>query len=342
MMDLRHKIDDSIRRSKRLSIITAIAVIVFVVIAFVGSSLRFVQGYFGQTVILTKDTLTSFGSDSLPVFKAEIISDETFDTGISEETTTKINGLSLGTSTTAYFGLLSIGDHVLLLKTAGPIREEITQYSGVLIASREASVGQEAYSEILKEVPALGEVALPFILDTTYPIWWWFGGLALEAIMLCGGLYLLVRTIWYSNPNNHPIIKNLARFGDVDAVLLNIEREMRDNKYSELGPLNLTQNWLIYSYGPVLQFIRFSEVVWVYNTENNNSIVRIWDRHGEQIGVACTNEEDADGIVTAVTRLAPWAILGSDKTLEKTWKKDRSTFIRMVDERRTEKHQSPL
>lgn len=340
MMDLRNKIDDTIRRSKRLSVIIAIVVIAFVAIAFVGSSLRFVRGYFGEPIILTEDSLTS---NSLPVFKAEIISDETFDSGMYEETTTEIIGVSIGTSTTAYFGLLLVGDHVLLLKTPGPIQENITQYSGVLVASHEDSIGRDVYSKILKEVPQLAEGALPLILDATYPIWWWFGGLAFEAIMLCGGLYLLVRTIRYSNPNNHPIIKNLARFGDVDAVITNIERELYANNYSELEVLNITKNWLIYSYGPVLQFMRFSEVMWMYKIrENDTSIVRIWDRNGKQIGVACSGEEQADAIMTAVTRLAPWAIVGTDSIVEKMWKKDRSTFLRMVDERRTENHQSPL
>jgi len=340
MMGLRDKIDRTIRASQRPYV--GFVVIVCVALVFVGSSLRFLRGYFGETVIVTEDALTRFSGDMLPVFKAQIIGTQAIPSSLVEEVTTRIGVFTFGPSTTAHFGLLRVGDHVLLVKSASSIRENIKTYSGVLVLSGENSVARDVYNEMLIAYPTLREGSLPLILDLTYPIWWWFGGLAAEAVVLGAALFLVWRAIQYRNPNNHPLIKTLARFGDVDMVIAEIERQMVDENESDPVPLHITPDWLVSAQGP-LQIMHLSEVVWVYKyRENDTSIVRIWDRHGQQIGVAAIGDWQADALVTAVSQRTPWAFVGTDSIVEKMWKKDRRTFMRLVDERRTEKRQPSL
>jgi hypothetical protein len=339
-MSIRAIIQQSIRRSNLKTVIISMIAIATGVGFFAFSTTHFLSGYFGPTVVLTEETLMSVSPDSLPLFKTSISSDDTHDLNVSEETTTTINGISIGTSTTAHFGVLLIGDHLLLVKTSGLIRENVTEYSGVLVAVQADQVGRDLYSDLAKEAPEFADAVLPLILDVSYPPWPWFAGLAVEIGLIFFGFYNM-RTVFAShNFSEHPIVKKLERFGDSETIMNEIDDEMLQGQPVQVHQLHFTRNWLINKRAFNVQATYHRDVMWVCKYVRSTNGIKsysaiIRDRSGELIEVAA-RQKKIDAMIAAVLQRAPWAIVGYNPAVESAWRNNREGFIRTVDERRAQ------
>ena len=351
-MSMRDTVHQSISRSNRKTAILSIIAILIAVAGFVGTlgkklpipdtdisipgTSSFVLRQFGETKPITEDTLTSATPASLPLFNVTLEGDEMMDSGMYEETTTTRNGVATGpASITAYYGILTVGDHFLLVRIPGLVNEKDTDYEGVLTANDE--VGMQVYADYIKEFPELDGVLVPWVLDTAYDAMPWYMGAGAEAVLLLGGLFGLATVAARSNPDNHPIIKRMARFGEAEGVMSQIDGEMMSGQVAQVDKLQLTRNWVVYKSGNDMNFARISDIMWAYKhvtqtRYGKNYAAYIWDRSGQMLNIA-GNEKNVDAMIIAVLQRAPWAIAGYNKDIEKSWQNDRAGFVRTVDDR---------
>lgn len=350
-MSVRDTIYQSVSRSNRNTAILSLLAIIIAVAAFVLGSSKFALSYFGAPKTIDEDFLTtvdpaqkefpdSLDAAALPLYKVQISGDEMFDSGMYETTTSTRNGVETGSSTSAYFGILTVGDHYLLVKTPGIIQEKVTDYQGVLLPYTTDEVGRDVYNDIIKEVPDAKDVLVPLMLDTGYDTMPWFLGLGVEGLFLLGGLFGLGTVMSRSNPNNHPILKRLSRFGDIESVMAEIDNEIMQAQPENVDKLQFTRSWVIFKNGNDMQFARISDVMWVYKhitqtRYGKNYATYVWDRSGQLLNVP-GKEKNVDAMIVAVLQRAPWAIAGYNKDVESSWNKDRAGFIRTVDDRRTQ------
>jgi hypothetical protein len=288
--------------------------------------------------VMTNEEIAALKPADLPVYNVTIEGEEMFDSGMYEETTTTRNGVSSGTSITAYFGILSVDPNFLLTKHPGVINESVTQYTGALVPPSADEVGKEVYADLLEESPEIEAFVFPLLFDTGYDAMPWFIGAGIEAVLVLGGLFGLATVASRRNPENHPILKRMSRFGEAESVMSQIDGEMASGQIAQVDKLQFTRNWIIYKAGNDMHFARIGDVMWAYKhvtqtRYGKNYAAYIWDRSGNMLNVG-SGEKNVDAMVMAVLQRSPWAIAGYNKDVEKSWKNDREGFIRTVDDRR--------
>ena len=168
-------------------------------------------------------------------------------------------------------------------------------------------------------------------------------GLGIGALMLAASSYGLFSALSYGDGAKHPISKRLARHGDVPVVVSEIENELVMPRWSH-GKLHTTANWLVYAPGADFQAMRLPEVAWLYKHMTQRRTygipvgktfaAHIFDSHGQKIEMTAKNERDVEAILEGAVQAAPWAIVGYDKEIEKTWNKNRAAVVEMVNQRR--------
>ena len=161
--------------------------------------------------------------------------------------------------------------------------------------------------------------------------------------MLAASGYGLFSALSYGDGAKHPISKRLARHGDVPVVVSEIENELVMPRWSH-GKLHTTANWLVYAPGADFQAMRLPEVAWLYKHMTQRRTygipvgktfaAHIFDSHGQKIEMTAKNERDVEAILEGAVQAAPWAIVGYDKEIEKTWNKNRAAVVEMVNQRR--------
>jgi hypothetical protein len=351
-LSMRDTVHQSISRSNRNTAILSIIAILIGLAGFIGvggqsytfpdsditftPTSKFILGKFGTPQVVTDETLAEASKKTLPMFNVTLEGDEMMDSGMYEETTTTRNGVSTGTSTTAYYGILTVGDYFLLVKTPGVVNESLTNYTGVLTANDE--VGVQVYGDYIKEYPDLEGILLPWVLDTAYDAMPWYLGAGAEAILVLGGLFGLATVASRSNHENHPIMKRMSRFGEAESVMSQIDGEMMSGEVNNVDKLQFTRNWVVYKSGNDMHFARIGDIMWAYKHVTQNRYGKtyaayVWDRSGNMLNVV-SKEKNVDAMIMAVLQRAPWAIAGYNKDIEKSWKNDRAGFIRTVDDRR--------
>ena len=352
-MSMRDTVHQSISRSNRNKAILSIIAILIAVAGFVGTlgktlpipdtdisipgTSSFVLRQFGETQVMTEDELTSLTPADLPIFNVTLEGDEMFDSRWVEETTSTRNGISTGpASVTAYFGYLQMGDHFATVRVPGEVDDKLTDYKGALISPVE--VGKQVYDDFIIEYPELENDLLPMMLDTAYDAMPWYIGAGAEAILLLGGLFGLATVASRANHDNHPIIKRMARFGEAESVMSQIDGEMMSGQVAQVDKLQITRNWVVYKSGNDMNFARITDIMWAYKhvtqtRYGKNYAAYIWDRSGQMLNIA-SKEKNVDEMIIAVLQRAPWAIAGYNKDIEKSWNSDGAGFVRTVDDRR--------
>ena len=149
-----------------------------------------------------------------------------------------------------------------------------------------------------------------------------------------------------ADPNSHPILKRLARFGPVDFLASRIEAELAA-PHPTAGKLHLTSNWLVYATGANVLVTRYEDVAWVYKhvmsqrtygiTVSRTYSAMVRDRSGAQLQFAAGRKEQAaNEMLQAILEHVPWAITGYTDELMRAWNKDRTGFLAAVDQRKNQ------
>ena len=317
-----------------------------ILLALVGiltvANLRFFTNVLSGPTKVTKATLLSVSDpNSISNYYVTVTADDLKDTGVVHTTTTTRNGVKESEKTDGYYYAAFLDDKYLL------VERETRDESTTLVGSLDTMVSDEKIKiieDIEKDNPSLKGQFLPYKLNAkpfaTTGSYFWMGVLAVLGLL---GLFNIVRWVLRnSNKAAHPIMKQLAKFGDAQQAAQQINAQIpADSK----GPLVTSPNWIatITALGAKLQ--RTDDLIWAHIirtqhktygvTTSKTSALRIYDRNGKMqtvnFGTKAGKAEEFQDLLKAN---APWVLVGYSDEIEKTWKKNRAEIIAAVDARR--------
>jgi hypothetical protein len=145
------------------------------------------------------------------------------------------------------------------------------------------------------------------------------------------------------NPQAHPALKALSRFGTVDAVTSEIDVDMATGQEQVGKKVHFTRRWLV-STQSSLQAMPFRDIIWCYKMitqHRTNGIptgktyaAHIMDRHGKNL-IIIGKEAEVDQVLQKTVHSVPGVVAGFSNELSALWQKDRPRFVAAVDERRS-------
>ena len=136
------------------------------------------------------------------------------------------------------------------------------------------------------------------------------------------------------NPSSHTIEQKLARLGDSASLAASINQETKADSALQFGNAVLTDSWILRPTVFGATCVRLADVVWAYHLQRTSeSFVVLYLRTGK-ISAVFLKRQQADDLVTAIGKRAPWALIGYDSDRLKQWRKNRAEIIRQSDERR--------
>jgi hypothetical protein len=325
----------SIRRSNiNLMIMSVIALVVAIGIG-VYSSLPYFRAKFSAPTTLDEKALSEISADAAPLYFHQIKADLVFDSGY-EEYTEYDNGSQ---RTDAYFAMAFVGKYIVMVRLDTAVDEAQMTYIGAFV--QPDSVQSEIFTDFQREVPDDADKLVPLLLDTVDQEFNWYGGAAILAIFLLLGLWGVVTFFQRNaNPQNHPTLKKLAKYGDVSTVVESLDKEL-GSMPDEVGKLQLTRNWLVQSAGTTFEAIPYRDLVWVYKmvqTGKYNSktyYAHLCDKHGKMVAIVA-KEEQVNQMLQAVMSRAPWAFAGYTDEVKKAWDKDRQQLVAAVEQRKAQ------
>jgi hypothetical protein len=240
----------------------------------------------------------------------------------------------------AYYHALVLGNEFLLVKTK---LSEITNLQTGALIDMPTDVKDEVIAEIEREVPELKGAFLPMMLDTTDFRTGGFIGLGVGALVaLLSGIGVLIALYRFLNPEAHPALKALKRFGNLETVINDINMEMANPHDQVNKKIHFTRGWLV-STASGLQAIPYRDMMWGYKQvtqHRTNGIptgktyaAHLFDRHGINITIP-GKEKEVNQLLELAVRAAPGMATGYSDELSKLWQKERPRFIAAVDERR--------
>jgi hypothetical protein len=139
--------------------------------------------------------------------------------------------------------------------------------------------------------------------------------------------------------DGHPIYERLARYGDAQEVLKQVNREFAAVKSSDAT--HFSANWLAQRETYGLSLVPWAEIAWLHiYTKTQGGIrtscyVRVWSRDGKQfVAPAGVRPGEVEQLLEDLRARAPWAEVGYSPELQQDWNKRRDELIARVDARR--------
>ncbi len=310
-------------------------------------SFRYISNLFQGPVTVSQGFLLGLADpESVARYYVNVTADEVIPTGVVHITTRTRNGVKQSETTDAAYYALRMGDKLLVAK-----RDELDDNGEhkTLTGSLE-TLSSDEHKEIIENIesenPDMKGVFLPYKLDATpFANWGNYFGLTVLALLGALGIFNLVRWILRtSNERNHPIMKQLAKLGDVHQMVTDVNASMpADAK----GKMITSPRWVagLTEFGVNLN--RTEDVVWAHVTRTQHKTygvntgksfaITVYDRFGKSSQVNFGRKEDAaTEFMTQLRTTVPWAILGHSDEIAKMWNKERAKLISLVDQRRKE------
>lgn len=270
---------------------------------------------------------------------------ETFDTGMEQVKTETRNGVKVSEEVEARYMVIEVSDKLLLVKT--PVNDS-KALTGELVDMPHFEQNQ-ILPKMLAQEPKLRGMLLPVMLDATD---YHTGG----TIGLALGIPLFALGIWNmkkasdrkANPQLHPLMRGLERFGDPRAIAAHIDHEVKSClPGANLSSVAVTPSWLLSPTFFNVKVMAVKEIVWVYKkvTKHYYNFIptgktyatMIADRHGKTLEINSNRSESGtDNVMEQIHQRAPWVIFGFDQGLASAWQSTPSEFVRAVDARRAE------
>jgi hypothetical protein len=137
--------------------------------------------------------------------------------------------------------------------------------------------------------------------------------------------------------------KQLEKFGDPELLIQNIENEINGEIFLINKNSKLTKSWIIYSGFLWLDFTKLDRAAWVYKkvTKHYRNFIPVGKTYEIIIntinGTTSLNikSQRGDELITELSSLAPWIVLGYSDERNRIWLKDKARFLNAVDERKS-------
>lgn len=140
------------------------------------------------------------------------------------------------------------------------------------------------------------------------------------------------------SPDSHPIYKQLARYGDVQTVVQQVNRDFSGAKAS--GITNFGETWLAQGDTYGVSIVPWSDIAWLHiytkaqGGVRTSCYVRVWSRDGKQfVAPAGVRPGEVEQLLEDLRARAPWAEVGYSAEMQQLWNKRREDFLKRVDAR---------
>src|SRR5258708_4154189 len=145
-------------------------------------------------------------------------------------------------------------------------------------------------------------------------------------------------------PESHPLLTQLAKYGSLQDVRMRIDTEMRGEDGGEkFGAMQITTNWLIHSPAYKTNVMATRDVVWAYpkvtkhyhsgipTGKTYSAIIR--DSKGQSVEIS-GKKDSVPKMLESLQRRMPWVVIGFSKELEALWLNEKPKFNQLVEQRR--------
>src|SRR5213083_1203405 len=274
-----------------------------------------------------------------PRYYARVAGDRVLDTGLRQYTVRTQAGVETSREEAAAYHALVIGNHYLVVRTAGP---ESRQAEGKLVPWPE-DLENELFDS--KDMRSLRSSFYPFYLDTgSFRRPGFVGiGVAIVFLLLFAWQALPAWRAW-RDPERHPLAQRIAKWGDPMGVGLAAEHEFDNPLLKAKAGWRLGNEYLIRSTFFTVNLLRFQDVLLGYKKVTKHSVNFIPTGKTYEAIVACYggtatisgSEKKVGEMLNFVQQRAPWAIYGFSDQLAATFYKHRQDFARGVEQRKQE------
>jgi hypothetical protein len=248
---------------------------------------------------------------------------------------------------TAEYAVVPIypGDQLRLLlvrKAPGTLGKRVTGYL--------ADIPPDVRAKILepweRETRSLkGATLTAFLLDTGNfrgPGYW---EVAVGLPLLVLGLWNVTRGVGRAlNPERHPLIAGLRRYGSPTEVMASIQGEVeQETPNARPSETVVTRSWVLQPTWFGLKIVHLEEVVWVYKKVTRHSTngiptgtthaAVIHQRNGRAVEIT-GSDRGSDLVLQRIYHSAPWILAGFDARLADLWKNNRPALLGIADQRR--------
>ncbi len=149
-------------------------------------------------------------------------------------------------------------------------------------------------------------------------------------------------------PAVHPIHHSLSGYGELNTVIMDIDNEFRlESNLIRLPKCTLTTSWLLVPRMFTVNFVRLSDIIWIYKHHMQYSINFIpasvayksilVTRYGGQLEIA-ESETRVNKTLNTIYESAPWVQIGYSEELKRLREENLKQFILAIDARRQQIH----
>lgn len=267
------------------------------------------------------------------------------DTGVTQiqQQVDSASGKVTSQNTVAHYLVLRDGNRLVVVKAPNADANQL-RYTGVLVPLP-GGIAARVVTPVAAQEGASG---LPFsnaMLDAATN----FRAPGVMGLVL--GLPLLALCFWNlrraaarRDPEAHPAVRALARYGAPHSIVDEIDGELQGGGAERIGGTTLTAHWLLYPTLFGFQVLSLKELVWLYEqvtTTKYMGIIPMGKRRSALLLDAQRKTIRIDGrrgsvepLLQRVAALAPWAVAGFNAQIQQTARKDFPALVAAVAERR--------
>lgn len=237
----------------------------------------------------------------------------------------------------AYYHLLLVNEKFLIIKT--PERRKRIHYTGVLVRVPEDVARNVIKSDIKSNT-------LPFMLDCSNFRTNGYIGLGIAIPILLIIIWNLIKFIMRNgSPENHPLYKKLALYGEPSDIASKIHDETMSQAVRTAYML-VTPTWFLAERFFTLDFEKLTDIMWIYKkitTQKAYGVITTakffelyaMTRSGKSM-ILRAKEKEVDEVIINICGKAPWIVAGYSNDLKNIWNSNRNHFIEQVDQKRSE------
>ena len=292
---------------------------------------------FGPFPVQSSELVSIWNSDAPRRFFLRVQGEESFATGMQEVDATNHDKVR------AEIIALVVNKRLLLVKT--PADNHQLQFTGTL-TTVPAEVLHGAVRRWDEKHPDLKGAYLPFMLDATGfrkgdNLWVAAAGAGFGVLgLILIGIPLRRRL----QPESHPLLTQLAKYGGLQDVRMRIDSEVRSEGGGEkFGAMQITTNWLIHAAAYKTNLMATRDVVWVYpkvtkhyhngipTGKTYSAIIR--DSRGQSLEIS-GKKDSVPKLLESLQRRMPWVLVGFSKELEALWLREKPKFVELMEQRR--------
>jgi uncharacterized protein DUF6709 len=330
-------ISRQIRRTNRNLLLFGSVILLGLALLLAGGWRDTYNFLFGPFPIQNSELISIWNPDLPKHYFVKVEGDETFQTGMREVDANNHDKIR------AELIALVVDKRLLLVKA--PVDNQQVHFTGTLRAIP-AEVANGVVHEWDRKHPDMKGAYLPFLLDATgfrkgdnLLVAAAGAGFGLLGLVLVG--IPLRRKL---QPENHPLLKQLARYGMLQDIQMRIDAEIRSEGGGEkFGHMQITTNWLLHAAAYKTNVMATRDVVWAYpkitkhyhngipTGKTYSAIIR--DSQGQSLEIS-GKKDSVPKLLESLERRMPWVLVGFSKELEALWLKEKPKFFQLIEQRR--------